>query len=371
MSLPLLFSEILGHERAKDALRRAIRNGQPAHAYLITGLPSVGKHTLAYAFAAALTCFHPTSEGQACGECDSCRRASQGNHPEILVIAPYSEQTLIWQLWEGHSPPRDAKAHQEGVIGRTLSFAPSFGRRLVYLFTRAESLTEAAANSLLKTLEEPPPYAVFLLLAPTVEEVLETIRSRCQWVPLQPVAPEAIRDWLVGQHGVEEAIAWRCALLSGGAPGKAWYLATKPQALRLWDAIAEFAHAVAVLHPRGAALKLAEQLRQLAADTSSEDEEGGGRAKSASRSGILLVIEAMLCWFRDALWVATVGSSDGITYRGEEHRLREAAACLGGEGLVCATEILMDAYRALEGNANIQLATEVLMMRLLSLTKRV
>lgn len=368
MKVPLHFTEVVGHERAKQALRRAVRSGQPAHAYLITGAPSVGKYSLAYAFAAALACTEPTAEGEACGQCKSCWRALQETHPEIVVIHPYSEQTLIWQLWEGHNAPREAKAHQEGVVGRTLPFAPSFGRRLVYLFSRAETLTEAAANSLLKTLEEPPSYAVFLLLAPALEEVLETIRSRCQWVPLHPVSAEEIERWLVEQHGVEETVARRCATLSQGAPGRAWSLATQPEVLCWWDAVADLSYDVGVRRPKWAALQLAEQLRQLAGTL---EETSGGRVKSGGRSALLVAMEAMSSWFRDALWLGIVGVSDSLTYPGEEARLHETARSLGTEGLIRAIETICEVYRAVEGNANLQLATEVLMLRLLSLPKRV
>lgn len=367
MSVPMFFSQIVGHQTALRLLRRAVATEDVAHAYLITGMAGVGKGSVAYAFAAALTCMHPTPEGEACGECDSCRRLPCETHPEIHIIAPYSEQTLIWQLWEGHGSPREAKAHQIGVIGRTINFAPTFGKRVVYIFTRAETLTEPAANSLLKTVEEPPPYVVFLLLAPMPEDVIETIRSRCQWVPLYPVDTDSIRGWLVTQHGVSPERALRCALISQGCPGKAWALATQPQALKLWDALMDLAYEIAT-ECRGPApaLLLAERLRQLASvDISAPDD--ADKSKSPTRSALLLAMDALSTWFRDALWLSCGGDARRVVCRGDEERLQKAATHWGTERLMHALDTVLDVRRAVEGNANVQLATEVLMMRLLTL----
>lgn len=373
MSLPTFFSQIVGHETALRLLRRAVTTGDVAHAYLITGMAGVGKHSVAHAFAAALTCLTPTPEGEACGECDSCRRLIREAHPEIHTIAPYSEQTLIWQLWEGHSTPREAKAHQIGILGRTINFAPSFGRRLVYIFSRAETLTEAAANSLLKTVEEPPWYAVFLLLAPMLEDVIETVRSRCQWVPLHPVDTDKVSAWLKQRHGIESKLAQRCALIAQGCPGRAWSLATQPQALKLWDALANLAYQVAT-EKQGIAptLVLAERLRHLASvEVSSPEQtdtqtETATKSKTPSRGALLLAMDALSAWFRDALWLACGGDRSSIVYRGDEHRLQQAASHMGVQRLMQALEVLVDMRRAVEGNANVQLATEVLMMRLLA-----
>lgn len=372
MSLPVFFSQIVGHETALRLLRRAVVTGDVAHAYFLTGMAGVGKHSVAHAFAAALACLTPTPDGEACGECESCRRLIREVHPEIHTIAPYSEQTLIWQLWDGHNVPREAKAHQVGVIGRTIRFAPTFGRRIVYLFTRAETLTEAAANSLLKTLEEPPSYVVFLLLAPTPEEVIQTIRSRCQWVPLHPVDAETIARWLVEQHRVAPPQARRCALLSQGCPGRAWSLATQPQALTLWDALSDLAYAISDAPSPAAALQLAERLRSLATVDIAEGEVpasgGAGKGKTPTRGGLLLAMDALGVWFRDALWIACGGDPRRLVYQGDEERLSRAANHMGVARLMHALNTVLDMRRAVEGNANIQMATEVLMMRLLEKT---
>lgn len=366
---PRFFREIVGHRTALTLLRQSVLSGSVAHAYLFTGSAGVGKLALAHAFSCALTCLSPTRHGEACGECQSCLRVAQGGHPEIHLIAPYSEQTLIWQLWEGHSTPREARSHEIGVIGRTVNFAPAFGKRVVYILTRAETLTEAAANSLLKTLEEPPSYAVFLLLAPMLEDVLETIRSRCQWVPLRMVDTQEIADWLQQRHDVPLDLAQRCAVIAQGCPGRAWSLATQPQALNLWDGLADLAYRVATERNGWAsALVLAEQLRALSsmnvAVSDDASAEPGNTSKSPPRGALLLAMDALSAWFRDALWLACGGEVASIVYHGDEERLRVAGDRMGTARLMHALATVLDIRRAVEGNANIQLATETLMLRL-------
>lgn len=370
--VPHCFGDIIGHQGAVRLLRRAVSSGSEAHAYLFTGGAGIGKFSLAHAFTAALTCLQPTQDGDSCGECPSCHRFAQGTHPEVHIIAPYSEQTLIWQLWEGHAHPRETKPHQVGVVGRTINFAPTFGRRVVYILTHAETLTEAAANSLLKTLEEPPPYAEFLLLAPMLEDVIETIRSRCQWVPLQAVDTGEITRWIERKHGVPTQVAMRCARISQGCPGRAWSLATQPQALKLWDALADLAYQIATeRHGYAPALVLAERLRHLASvDISAQDDSDtpaqmGTKSKSPTRGALLLAMDALSAWLRDALWLAYGGNAESIVYRGDEQRLQEAGSRMGTERLMSAIQTVLDTRRAVEGNANIPLASEVLLLRLL------
>ncbi|MCS7310937.1 MAG: hypothetical protein NZ741_12025, partial [Armatimonadetes bacterium] len=176
-------------------------------------------------------------------------------------------------------------------------------------------------------------------------------------------------QWLNEEHGVELDLARRCALLSQGAPGRAWSLATQPQALKLWDALAELAYAITQSPLPAPALQLAERLRLLATvDITEEGElsvEGVGKSKTPTRGALLLALDALCAWFRDALWLACGGAPEGIVYQGEEGRLSRAASNLGAERLIRAINAVLDVRRAVEGNANIPLATEVLMMRLL------
>src|SRR5258708_38767343 len=138
------FSEVFGHVSAVRSLQRALVADQLAGTYLFAGPQGVGKTTLSLAFGAAAACLRPRPDPfDACGECDSCRRAAVGAQPEIVLIAPAGDQTQIWQFWD-----RDGKP--PGALQHSLHYGPVIGRDRVYIIARADSLNEPAANSLLK-----------------------------------------------------------------------------------------------------------------------------------------------------------------------------------------------------------------------------
>ncbi|MBO8125635.1 MAG: DNA polymerase III subunit delta' [Firmicutes bacterium] len=199
----LAFSEIIGQDRAKKILQRTIRTGRVGHAYLLVGPEGTGKKSLALAFAAALNC---SAENKPCGLCRSCRRIAEGNHPDLVVFEP-----------EG----RSFKIEQIRRLQQLIAFKPYEGNYKVFILDGAESFTDQAANSLLKTLEEPPLHSVLILLA-NKNLLLPTITSRCTVVPVQPLPDETIAQ-VLQERGVSDGE--RIASVSGGSLGKALRIA--------------------------------------------------------------------------------------------------------------------------------------------------
>ncbi len=159
-------SSLFGQEAAIGALRKALEAEQLPGTYLFAGPAGVGKGALARAFAQAVACLTPRhAPVRRLRECESCRRMEAGTQPEIATIYPAGEQMQIWQFWDRDNKP-------QGILSHTLNFAPQIGKRRVYILEQAETLNESAANSLLKVLEEPPPYALFILLATHPARVL-------------------------------------------------------------------------------------------------------------------------------------------------------------------------------------------------------
>lgn len=189
----------MGQDRAKRILMQSIEMGRVSHAYLFIGPEGIGKRSLALAFAAALNCI---GESPACGECTHCRRIMQGNHPDLTVIEPEGKSFKIEQIRK---------------LQQLISFKPYEGRYKIFVLDGVEAFTEQAANSLLKTLEEPPSHSVLILLA-NENYVLPTISSRCTIVHLQPLPQEQVREVLV-QKGIADAES--IAAVSGGALGQA------------------------------------------------------------------------------------------------------------------------------------------------------
>src|SRR5579875_1901952 len=207
------FADLVGQEPAINALRKAMTEDR------LQG-------TWARTFAQVVACQTPQKDPfDACGVCPSCRYADAGTHPEILTIRPAGEQIQIWQLWDRDGRP-------PGALSHTLSFAPVIGRKRVYILEAVERLTEAAANSLLKVLEEPPPYVLFVLTAPHPSRVLPTIVSRSQVLRLLPLPQSRLSDYLRERYGLEPAQAYQVAAISEGRIGEGIRLASNPQALR-------------------------------------------------------------------------------------------------------------------------------------------
>ncbi len=197
----MTFSRILGHDRQKDILRRVLTSGRLAHAYLFTGPEGVGKRLMALALVRAIFC----SEG-GCGDCVSCRKVDHFNHPDLHLLEP-----------DGNA----IKIEQVRTVQREFSYRPLEGSRKVCLVEKAEKMHPAAANALLKTLEEPTGDALFILLSAHPEQVLQTIRSRCQPLPFSRLPGEALKRDLMRRLELDDTEGHLLAALSEGSFKKA------------------------------------------------------------------------------------------------------------------------------------------------------
>ncbi len=186
------------------------------HAWLFTGPPGSGRSTAARAFAAALQCTSGSAD-PGCGHCPSCVQALHGTHTDVSVVAPQGLSISV-------NEAREIVDHG--------SRRPSLGRWLVTLIEDADRMTDEAANAMLKAIEEPPPRGVLLLCAPSAEDLLPTIRSRCRLAPLRTPPPEAVAEVLVRRDGVDPAMAAFAARASQGHVGRARRLATDEQSRR-------------------------------------------------------------------------------------------------------------------------------------------
>ncbi|HWI55377.1 MAG TPA: DNA polymerase III subunit delta', partial [Desulfobacteria bacterium] len=203
----MLFGQIIGHEQPKKIFKNAIADGRFAHAYLLHGMPGVGKKSLASALVANLFC--PDRNGDACGVCPTCRRVEKNNHPDFFIIGPSGNNIKIEQVRE---------------IQKKVQLRPYEGTIKVFLITESECMTREASNCLLKILEEPPSDTVFLLTANNLYSLMPTIISRCQTIPVGKVPLDKIEQ-LLQSHGLEEEKARLYASLSDGVPGAALGLA--------------------------------------------------------------------------------------------------------------------------------------------------
>jgi DNA polymerase-3 subunit delta' len=204
---------VIGHDWAVDLLRHVVAAGRPPHALLITGPPNVGKGTLARSLAQALLC---TDVQRPCGMCRACHLVTTGNHPDLRWVEPQAGSLKIAQI-------RD--------LTRQLNLSPLEGPWQIAILDRFELATPGAANALLKTLEEPPPSVILVLLAQQAEALLPTIVSRCQIIALRPIPRAIIERVLVERWQVPPEKAHLLSHICGGRLGWAISAAGSPELL--------------------------------------------------------------------------------------------------------------------------------------------
>lgn len=200
------FNDIVGHESVKEHLRNSIASGQISHAYLISGPKGSGKNMLADCFAAALVC-EDDSSPDPCGFCISCMQADARTHPDIIYVTHEKAGIVVSDI--------------RTQLINDIYIKPYYGNKKIYIVPEADKMNEAAQNALLKTLEEPPEYAVILLLAEGTGSFLQTILSRCVTLNLRPVRSELVTQYLIKNKSLPDYVAKTCAAFSEGAIGKA------------------------------------------------------------------------------------------------------------------------------------------------------
>ncbi|MDR6976590.1 DNA polymerase-3 subunit delta' [Streptomyces sp. 3330] len=230
-----VWDDLVGQEKVSEQLAAAARDADAlvtaagsavappeassmTHAWLITGPPGAGRAQVARAFAAALQCVSPDRAlggVPGCGFCDGCHTALIGTHADVNTVAAVGSQILAEDM-------RDTV--------RKSYTSPATGRWQIILVEDAERLNEKSANAVLKAVEEPAPRTVWLLCAPSLEDVLPTIRSRCRHLNLRTPSVEAVADMLIRREGVEPAVAAAAARATQGHVDRARRLATDPAA---------------------------------------------------------------------------------------------------------------------------------------------
>ncbi|NLE37557.1 MAG: DNA polymerase III subunit delta' [Pirellulaceae bacterium] len=217
------WQEIEGHDAVVEQFRRALERGRMASSFLFVGPSGIGKRTFALALARTLLCqTRPESAMDPCGRCESCVQVTAGTHPDLLQVAkPKDKSFLPLELLIGDKEHR----MREGLC-HDIGLKPYMAGRRVAIIDDADYLNAEGANSLLKTLEEPPPRSVLILVGTSPARQLPTIRSRCQLIRFQPLPEPIVARLLLTQgHASDAAEAARLAAHAEGSPERALELA--------------------------------------------------------------------------------------------------------------------------------------------------
>jgi DNA polymerase-3 subunit delta' len=345
------FASVPEQPEAKRLLAAALAEGG-AQAYLLHGPPGVGKRTAAFAFASALL--------------GDDRRVAARTHPDLYLLEPLGEMIRI----------DDVRA-----LRHDLHMRPFEADRRVYLVLDAQRMNEDAADALLKDLEEPPPYAMIVLVASELGPLPATILSRCQLVPFRRLSERAVREWIAAQaperaesevRALARAAAGRLdrarRLLDPDAVSRREELMAAARSVYL-DPEFEPADAAAVLlaaaDARGEEAKEREQATVEGLDLPSREADQRVRRaqRGAEREELLAGLEGLEAWYRD-LVVVSVGAEAAVVHADRLEDLREDASRDFGDGAVAAAETVRETWRALEEfNLNPPLALEALFIR--------
>ena len=328
----------LGQDHLIARLQPALVQGRESHAYLLTGPPHVGKLTLAREIAQAVSCLQ--GPGAPCGECAQCRRIADGLHADVRVVDIEFSRKV-----EDRNTVTTITIGAIREVERVVSLNPFEGPRTVVIIDGAGSMTTDAANALLKTLEEPPPGVLFLLLAADEEALLPTIRSRCQTLALLPMSRRQMIDFLSERHGLDEDEADRLFRLSRGCLGWALQALADPQ----------------ILDQRQADL---ERMREtIGAGLASRFSYANEVASlfSSDRPAARELLALWLRWWRDLLLVKQ-GAEEYLHNADLAEELRAHAETVSVAQIAAFIRRLQDTMAALDANASPRLALETLML---------
>lgn len=373
-----VWADLVGQRAAVEVLRRAVQ-GDPhamSHAWLLTGPPGSGRSNAARAFAAALQCVQG-----GCGTCRSCRTTLAGSHPDVTVVSTERLSIGVDEIRE---------------LAMRSSMSPTLGRWQVVVVEDADRITERGVNALLKSIEEPSPATVWLLCAPTPDDVLPTIRSRTRSLTLTTPAAGDVARLLVQRDGIDPHAAEVAARAAQGHIGRARFLARDEEARSRRDDVLRIPrHLTGV----GACLRAAETIvraaegeataqtaeveaaeraalqqslgmgtrgarpRHTAAAMKELEEEQKLRAKRLQRDSIDRALTELTTWYRDVLSVQLQTGAPLVNLEHQEQVAAEAARATP-DRTIARIDAILACREALESNVAPLLAVEAMMVEL-------
>ncbi len=321
------FSDIIGQEHIKEHLQNAMKEDKVSHAYIIEGERYAGKEFIARTFAAALQCEKGGIEP--CGECHACKQAESMNHPDIIRVT--------------HEKPNSIGVDDIRLqLTNDIVIKPYSGPKKVYIINEGEKMTVAAQNALLKTLEEPPAYAVIFILTTNVDALLETSISRCVVLSMKPVEDEKVKTYLMETMNLPDYKAEICAAFSRGNIGKARMLASSED----FDNI------------KAEAVSLMKNIK---------DMEINEIVMAIKKIGdysmdISDYLDMLSVWYRDVLLYKATNDLNHLIFKEEIQYIRKVARLSTYEGIENIIEMLDKTKQRLAANVSFDLTMELLLL---------
>lgn len=322
------FKDIIGQESIKKHLQTAIKTGNLSHAYIINGEYGSGRQTIASALAKTIQCQSKTDDTDACGVCTSCKQAESHNHPDIKYITHDKTSISVNDIRE--------------QLNNDISIKPYSSEYKIYIIPDANKMTEQAQNALLKTIEEPPVYAIIILLTENCDSLLPTIRSRCVTLTMNPVEKDKICTYLENKFQLEPEQAQIAANYCQGNIGKAIRFASSSDFIEMKNQV----------------LKLLKNLDSMdiasIIDTIKEF--------STHKNDINDYLDLMLLWYRDVLMFKVTKDANFLLYSDEYSAISEQATKRDYENIENIIAAIDKAKVRLKANVNFDVTIELMIL---------
>ena len=316
------FTDIYGHEKIKNILKRAIETNNVGHAYIFEGAKGVGKYSAALSFALALLC-PESSNGEPCGECNICKMCMAKSHPDVRVITN--------QLYDSSKKSDNLLTDTIRSMKREIYQKPFLGDRKIYIIPNADSMNISAQNSLLKILEEPPLYCTIILIAQNANIFLDTVLSRAVRIRFSSIDESLVAKYLI-KKGITEEKAYTIASMSGGSIGTAQKIAEDEELYKLRDEVVDM-----LLKIQKPAYKNAFDLCKFL------------KAKKSNYREIFSVITA---FFTDLIRITEFNDAVGISMKDKSCELNKFAELLSEGSALELVEITVKTLMSVEQNVN-------------------
>lgn len=322
------FKDIIGQEQIKKHLQKAINQNSISHAYIFCGESGSGRHTLADAFAKAIQCEDKTADIDSCCKCKSCIQAESHNHPDIKYITHEKLSISVDDIRE--------------QINNDITIKPYSSEHKIYIIPDANKMTEEAQNALLKTIEEPPAYAVIILLTDNITSLLPTIQSRCITLTMKPLSKNDIAAYLTSKLQMEPERAEIAAGFCQGNMGKAIRFACSEDFQNMKDQV----------------LLLLKHIDTMDVPAIMEVIRGFSQHKSQ----IYDYLDLILLWYRDVLMFKVTKDANLLLYSDEYHDISKQASSRNYEDIENIIKAIDKAKVRLEANVNFDVAIELMVL---------
>lgn len=323
------FKDVVGHKNIIQYIGNAVTSDTISHAYILNGEKGSGKKLLANLFATSLQCQDREADGDACGKCQSCKQAMSGNQPDIIHVT--------------HEKPTTISVDDiREQVNNDIVIKPYSSRYKIYIIEDADMMSVQAQNALLKTIEEPPAYAVIMLLTENAEVLLPTIRSRCVMLKLRNIKDRLVKKYLMERMEIPDYKADICVAFAQGNMGKAIALATSDHFNEIKDE----------------AVQLMRNIDEMQVEELME----AVKRCTSYKLEINDYLDILAIWYRDVLIFKATKNADRVVFSDQLKYIKQRAIKSSYEGIEIILDAIEKAKARLKANVNFELVMELLLL---------